>query len=176
MDHFDETRPSFQINSFASTSLKSSILEQTSEIPRKPGQKNGKSSESPQKELIFSSRGYSYLTPRTQFSSLSHGIDGLALYDTLNKSKDDGKSVDMATVEFSIEDENKNFPTLKWCAFCNKEVCTEVFYKNSSKTFWTSLGILLAGGVCGCFALPYVLNDCKDLSHRCFRCKREISA
>lgn len=176
MDHFDETRPSFQINSFTSTTFKNSILEHTSDTSRKPATKAYKSNDTPQKELLFSSRGYSYLTPRTQLSSLSHGIgEILVLNETLNKSKDESKSIDLATAELSIEDDCKDIPTLKWCAYCSKEVCTEVFYKNSSKTFWTSVGIFFVGGVCGCFALPYVMNDCKDLAHRCFRCKRELS-
>lgn len=77
--------------------------------------------------------------------------------------------------EISDDCELADFPCLRWCAFCGKETCTEVEYKNSNTTFWASLGIFLAGGVLGCFLLPYSMNSCKDMKTVCHICKREVS-
>lgn len=70
--------------------------------------------------------------------------------------------------------EFKGYPTLKWCPYCSKETATEAIYKNTSKTFWTSLGIFLSGGVLGCFLLPYLGKTCKQISFICHICKHEI--
>ncbi|OMJ94924.1 hypothetical protein SteCoe_1784 [Stentor coeruleus] len=76
--------------------------------------------------------------------------------------------------EISDNNEFADFPCLRWCAFCGKETSTEIEYKNSSTTFWASLGIFLAGGVFGCFLLPYGMNSCKDMKTVCHICKREV--
>lgn len=76
-----------------------------------------------------------------------------------------------------IEDEYENplYPTLKYCAFCQGEVMTDVSFKNSSKTFWSALGIFMIGGVFGCFMLPYMTNTCKEAKMACHICKRTLS-
>ncbi|CAG9311572.1 unnamed protein product [Blepharisma stoltei] len=76
-----------------------------------------------------------------------------------------------------MEDENENsdIPTLRWCAFCKGEVMTDICYTNSSKTFWSAVGIFLAGGVFGCFILPYMTHKCKDMKMVCHICKRTLS-
>lgn len=82
------------------------------------------------------------------------------------------KETEMALV---IEDEeNFEIPHLRWCAFCAGEVVTEVEYVNNDKTFWTSVGIFFAGGIFGCFMLPYMLNLCKGVKLICHKCKRPI--
>lgn len=173
MDHFEETRPSFQTNSFISASIKGSILDHTSDTYRKQGRKP-LISQSPYKDVLSSRRISSY-TPRTQISSFSHTIEKeMNINDVLSKSKEDLRSLDSATLEITLDEDSKDFPTLKWCAYCKREAMTEVFYKNNSKTFWSSVGILLMGGVCGCFMVPYMIDSCKDLSMRCSRCKHEI--
>ena len=173
MDHFEETRPSFQTNSFISTSIKSSILDHTSDISRKIPRKPIHS-QSPYKEIL-SSRRISSFTPRTQISSFSHTLEKeIQLNDTLSKSKDDFKSIDSATLEFTLDDDHKDIPTLRWCAFCRREAMTEIYYKNSKTTFWSSVGIFLMGGVCGCFLVPYMFDSCKDMASRCSKCKRDV--
>lgn len=66
-------------------------------------------------------------------------------------------------------------PHLRWCAYCKAEVLTEVEYVNTEKTFWSSVGIFLAGGVFGCFLLPYMTNYCKGVKIVCHACKRPLS-
>jgi len=75
----------------------------------------------------------------------------------------------------SYELRMKDEPGLKWCPYCAAEVCTEVTYVSSPMTFWSSLGIFLMGGVCGCFMLPYASKSCKSIKIRCHRCKRTLS-
>ncbi|CAG9315693.1 unnamed protein product [Blepharisma stoltei] len=73
------------------------------------------------------------------------------------------------------EDEHSDVPTLKWCAFCKGEVMTDICYTNSAKTFWSAVGIFLVGGVFGCFMLPYMTNQCKNMRMVCHNCKRNLS-
>ena len=61
----------------------------------------------------------------------------------LTFASDATAAADIPDEEFEIKD----FPILKWCPFCAKETATEVCYKNSSRTFYPSLSIFLAGGV-----------------------------
>lgn len=76
--------------------------------------------------------------------------------------------------EFKNSKSDNGIPTLVWCAFCGREVATEVCYVNSSQTFWSSVAIFLSGGVFGCFLLPYAMDSCKSMKMRCHRCKRHI--
>lgn len=66
-------------------------------------------------------------------------------------------------------------PQLKWCAYCKAEVMTKVSYINTSKTFWSAVGIFLTGGVFGCFMLPYMTNSCKGARLQCHKCERVLA-
>ena len=79
-------------------------------------------------------------------------------------------------LHLSSDYEFKGYPTLRWCAYCAKETTTEITYKNTSKTFFSSLGIFLAGGVFGCFLLPYLGTTCKQHAFLCHKCKHEVGA
>jgi hypothetical protein len=65
-------------------------------------------------------------------------------------------------------------PRLAWCAFCGGERMTLVKYVNDSKTFWSSIGIFLSGGIFGCFLLPYMTNSCKGIQTVCSQCGRTV--
>lgn len=69
---------------------------------------------------------------------------------------------------------NSEIPTLMWCANCKGEMATGVVYVNNSKTFWSSVGIFLSGGVLGCFLLPYCTNYCKSVQVVCTKCGRVV--
>ncbi|OMJ71704.1 hypothetical protein SteCoe_30012 [Stentor coeruleus] len=86
-------------------------------------------------------------------------------------------STERSTFAKQISDEYEltDIPSLRWCAYCSKENSTEIEYRNSSKTFWASVGIFLAGGILGCFMLPYTMNSCKDTRLLCHVCKREVA-
>jgi hypothetical protein len=64
----------------------------------------------------------------------------------------------------------KDVPTLVWCAYCQGERRTDLMYVNSSKTFWSAVGIFLLGGVAGCCVVPYFTNKCKQPQLICSRC------
>lgn len=175
MENYEETRPSFHLNSFSSTAFKSSVLDTFPEDPKKHFRKHIKF-QTPLRELV-TSRTFNFLTPRTQMSSLSHtdGKDIVRFSDNLGKLREEMRSLDSNTEYLTIDDDAKNIPTLKWCAYCKKEIVTEISYKNNSKTFWSAVGIFLMGGVCGCFMLPYMTDTCKDIVARCSKCKRELN-
>jgi hypothetical protein len=65
-------------------------------------------------------------------------------------------------------------PKLVWCAYCKGERSTQATYEVTRKTFWSSLGIFLAGGVCGCFLMPYYLDACKQRIEVCHKCRRPL--
>ena len=72
------------------------------------------------------------------------------------------------------ENRGREIPTLMWCAYCGGEIKTQVAFVNSSKTFWAALGIFMAGGVAGCFLLPYMTNQCKEPRVTCSRCQHVL--
>jgi hypothetical protein len=98
----------------------------------------------------------------------------LRLTQTVSDSKDDPPVVSENRVIEAFEPHEmmigQEVPTLIWCAFCKGERKTELDYVNSSKTFWASVGIFLAGGVAGCCLAPYCINKCKATRLTCSRC------
>lgn len=90
-------------------------------------------------------------------------------------SKSGNLAFSKEALEIDFSKSSQEIPTLMWCAYCKGEMSTMVEYKNSSKTFFTSLGIFLSGGVFGCFMLPYMTNSCKSLQVKCQKCGRTLS-
>ena len=66
-------------------------------------------------------------------------------------------------------------PVLRWCPSCSREVAAHTTYVNTNKTFWSSVGIFLMGGVLGCFLMPYCMRSCKGRKQVCKRCQKRIS-
>lgn len=85
-------------------------------------------------------------------------------------------STERSTMARVMPDEYEltDHPVLKWCAYCTRETTTEITFRNTTKTFMSSLGIFLFGGFLGCFLLPYMTNSCKEMKSVCHVCKREI--
>ena len=79
-----------------------------------------------------------------------------------------------AELMLNLEDENEEI-SLKWCAFCQKETTSVKTFRNSSKTFWASMGILMSGGFLGCFLLPYASDHCKQPEIVCTKCSHILS-
>lgn len=174
MENYEETRPSFHLNSFSSTAFKSSVFDTLPDDPKKHFRKHIKF-QSPSRELL-TSRTINFLTPRTQISTLSNLNDKESMQNTENLNKLDSlRSLDSNTVLITTDEDLKTIPTLRWCAYCKRESLTEPSYKNSSKTFWSAVGIFLMGGVCGCFMLPYLTDSCKDIVMKCSKCHRELN-
>jgi hypothetical protein len=67
-----------------------------------------------------------------------------------------------------------NIPNLQWCAYCSGDNSTEVKFEATSKTFFSSLGIFLAGGFLGCFLMPYYMDRCKKPVRLCAKCKHVL--
>jgi hypothetical protein len=83
--------------------------------------------------------------------------------------------VDLAHEGEEEEGKDLMIPQLKWCAFCKKEVMTQVEFVSNSKTFWSAVGIFLSGGFLGCFLLPYMSNNCKGVRILCHNCGRVLT-
>ena len=65
-------------------------------------------------------------------------------------------------------------PALEWCAYCKADIKTTMIYANNSKTFWSAITIFMAGGVFGCFLIPYLTKSCKSLQILCSRCGHRL--
>lgn len=130
----------------------------------------------------------SYQTPNGNFSSPYSTQDNIPklnestekLQEKFIKIREDYESLNRADrvkleiPERSTDNYELGIPTLKWCPFCRCENATEVFYENSAKTFWSSVGIFLTGGFFGCCLVPYMMDSCKDIKARCHRCKHVL--
>lgn len=78
------------------------------------------------------------------------------------------------SASYEDDDEAEQGPKLKWCAYCKGERATESRYEATEKTFWSSIAIFLAGGVCGCFIAPYYIDDCQKRIEVCNKCRRPL--
>lgn len=89
--------------------------------------------------------------------------------DSLESTKSKYCLKEIYEIDFDSE-----IPKLEWCAYCKGDMSTVIDYKNSSKTFWSSVGIFMLGGICGCFLLPYMINNCKHPQVLCSKCGHRL--
>lgn len=86
-----------------------------------------------------------------------------------------GKTIKQAVVidqhEISLD---PNVPGLIWCSYCKGEKLYTLDHKPSNYTFLASLGIFLAGGVLGCFLVPYLIPSCQSSYKKCSQCQRHL--
>lgn len=92
---------------------------------------------------------------------------------------DSGQShlVNIQPAEFVSEETSEIFTgaqKLKWCPSCRREATAKLIYVPTQKTLWASLGILLTGGVFGCFLLPYMSSNCQSCRLQCNNCGHAI--
>lgn len=85
-----------------------------------------------------------------------------------------GRTRPAVEIEESLRPNRWSLPRLKWCAYCKGEFSTCLNYIPTPKTFLSSLGIFLAGGVCGCFMAPYYIDKCKKPQLLCSKCRRPV--
>ncbi|OMJ88745.1 hypothetical protein SteCoe_9292 [Stentor coeruleus] len=133
----------------------------------------------------------SYQTPATRFSSMSGTNEAyvklsddslIKLHEKMIKIKENydanytERPLQLDIPELHTEELafDEGIPSLRWCAYCGCETATEIYYENSSKTFWSSVAIFFSGGIFGCFMIPYAMKSCKDLHVRCHRCKHKL--
>lgn len=67
-----------------------------------------------------------------------------------------------------------NVPSLIWCSYCKGEKQYILEHRPSNYTFLASLSIFLAGGVLGCFLVPYLMPSCQTLYKKCSQCQRLV--
>lgn len=79
-----------------------------------------------------------------------------------------------AAQDFEETNSNQLRPKLQWCAYCRGDNSTAIKYEPSSKTFFSSLGIFLAGGFLGCFLAPYYIDSCKQPVRLCAKCRHVL--
>eukprot|EP01108_Squamamoeba_japonica_P005348 TRINITY_DN41_c0_g1_i1.p1 TRINITY_DN41_c0_g1~~TRINITY_DN41_c0_g1_i1.p1 ORF type:complete len:126 (+),score=17.80 TRINITY_DN41_c0_g1_i1:115-492(+) len=61
------------------------------------------------------------------------------------------------------------------CQFCSSQVVTSTEYVNGTLTWLASGAICLFGCVLGCCLIPFALDSCKDVVHRCPSCRQTIA-
>ena len=115
-----------------------------------------------------------------EYDSERRKTEGMDAEKIIDIDRDDKMMFELqmadAEAELILEkEEHPEIPSLRWCAYCKAEVATEVEFVNTNKTFWSSVGIFFAGGVFGCFLLPYMTNYCKGTKVLCHKCKRPLS-
>ncbi|KAI1281979.1 Lipopolysaccharide-induced tumor necrosis factor-alpha factor -like protein [Halotydeus destructor] len=60
------------------------------------------------------------------------------------------------------------------CASCSTEVTTEITPVAGLKTWLSAVLICCVGGDCGCCLIPFCVDSCRDVQHRCPSCKTYI--
>ena len=86
-----------------------------------------------------------------------------------------GQHVRPAEQFFTLESEGPPVrPQLKWCPACSRETMAITTYRPTAKTLWTSLGIFFTGGVLGCFLVPYLTDNCKEVELHCSHCNSTL--
>eukprot|EP01066_Platyproteum_vivax_P006514 Platyproteum_vivax@DN2297_c0_g1_i1.p1 len=61
------------------------------------------------------------------------------------------------------------------CQFCDERVDTVVKRELGCVPFASSLGICISGGVLGCCLIPFAMDACYDVTHRCPECGMEVA-
>ncbi|VUZ44979.1 unnamed protein product [Hymenolepis diminuta] len=65
-------------------------------------------------------------------------------------------------------------PLTTTCAYCGNRVTTETKLVNGTKVYLASALICFFGGICGCCFIPFCMDSCKDVEHRCPNCTNEM--
>lgn len=110
-------------------------------------------------------KGYARSSTQDQTAKLWLEEGELTLFDGFGARK---------SASYEDYGETDQGPKLVWCAYCKGERSTESNYEVTEKTFWSSVAIFLAGGVCGCFLAPYYLDNCKKRVDICNKCRRSL--
>ncbi|KAA0192487.1 Lipopolysaccharide-induced tumor necrosis factor-alpha factor [Fasciolopsis buskii] len=67
-----------------------------------------------------------------------------------------------------------SMPSLTYCEHCHEKAITEVSY-HTGRITWVVCGVVaLMGGILGCCLIPFCVNNCKDVVHRCPQCTEII--
>ncbi|KAI1281980.1 Lipopolysaccharide-induced tumor necrosis factor-alpha factor -like protein [Halotydeus destructor] len=63
------------------------------------------------------------------------------------------------------------YPYQTVCSNCRTQIITETTPVSGSLTWLAAAAIFLLGGVCGCCCIPFCVDSCQDIEHRCPNCK-----
>ncbi|KAI7803693.1 lipopolysaccharide-induced tumor necrosis factor-alpha factor homolog [Triplophysa rosa] len=65
-------------------------------------------------------------------------------------------------------------PSQTQCPFCHEFITTEVIKTTSSTSCLMCFIFIMFGCVAGCCLIPFCLDTCKDVVHKCPRCRSHI--
>ena len=79
---------------------------------------------------------------------------------------------------YVVRDNNvqSRFSQVIMCPFCQKKVQTLVRFQAGFCTFLTAFCVFCFGGCCGCFLIPFCVDDLKDAVHSCPHCCQIIGS
>ncbi|CAH8634985.1 unnamed protein product [Heterobilharzia americana] len=80
------------------------------------------------------------------------------------------------TTQPEIRQPFRNLPVHLKCPSCRKEISTTLEYHNGLLTYLACVGIFFVGGSCGCCLIPFCVNACKDVDHKCPSCKTYVGS
>nr|VZI48937.1 unnamed protein product [Spirometra erinaceieuropaei] len=61
-------------------------------------------------------------------------------------------------------------PLELWCPICQENVTTKTIFKSGACTWLACTATFFLGGCFGCCLIPFCLDSCKDVFHRCPNC------
>ncbi|XP_062610125.1 lipopolysaccharide-induced tumor necrosis factor-alpha factor homolog [Saccostrea cucullata] len=68
----------------------------------------------------------------------------------------------------------RELPVRMRCQYCSAEITTSTTYETGTLT-WVIAGILLLFGLwLGCCLIPFCVDGCKDVVHRCPSCQQVV--
>ena len=170
--------------------MKSNKYSQETATPNRVSDRHTTAIPSPSTSLFYNNSNSAFLSPspnnlQIPFSTLHHSnivFDDSSLEILNSKLKllenemkkrqqetteDNGEMKEAVSI---VSDEDSCLPGLRWCAHCKRELHTKIVYRPTQKTLWSSIGILLAGGIFGCFLIPYMSESCQEANMVCSKC------
>ncbi|KAL7641527.1 UNVERIFIED_CONTAM: hypothetical protein RMT77_007398 [Armadillidium vulgare] len=62
------------------------------------------------------------------------------------------------------------------CPHCGADMSTTVIKDPSIAAYVSALVLFLVGCVCGCCLIPFCMDSCKNVEHRCAHCKKFVGS
>ncbi|THD26096.1 Lipopolysaccharide-induced tumor necrosis factor-alpha factor [Fasciola hepatica] len=94
-------------------------------------------------------------------------------YSSADEMSTSSSPVPVTTEPLEILDMGQE-PAFTYCDHCHEKGITKLSYQTGQMT-WVLCGVVaVLGGVLGCCLIPFCVNSCKDVVHRCPQCDEVI--